>query len=168
MNALGRLQDKHTVIATDKHGKVRHAWQGDQEEPMYRVLCTMYYVLCTMYYVLCTMYYVLCTHLPEARKLSLSWETWWPQTAKQEGDDTCKNSCINGTNVRVIAQILELSLAGVGAVLRLEIDASSMVDARGKHRMDASPSPSSRFGSAEIIYARVWSSALATRVEGSG
>ena len=53
---------------------------------------------------------------------------WWPQTAKQEGSKMSKNSCnvTYGKNV-MSAQMSEVSLLGVGTVLRLERDACSMV-----------------------------------------
>ena len=41
-------------------------------------------------------------------------DRWWPQTAKQDGD-------------RMSAQLLEVSLLGVGTVLRLERDTWLMV-----------------------------------------
>ena len=50
-------------------------------------------------------------------------DRWWPQAAKQEDDNISKSFyVIYGNNV-VSAQMLEVSLSGVGTVLRLERDA---------------------------------------------
>ena len=54
---------------------------------------------------------------------------WWPQTAKQDGDRISKQflcSIDYGRSV-MSAQMLEVSILGVGTVLRLERDALSMV-----------------------------------------
>ena len=59
--------------------------------------------------------------------------SWWPQTAKQEGmQQDEKNVSINMENMdnNVMSaqkKMLEVSLAGVGTVLRRERDARSMV-----------------------------------------
>ena len=57
-------------------------------------------------------------------------DRWWPQTAKLEGDKLSKTFlyATHGKNA-TSTQILEVSLLGaVGAVLRLERDAWSMVE----------------------------------------
>ena len=52
---------------------------------------------------------------------------WWPQTAKQDGERISKHFyVVHGRSV-MSAQTLEVSLLGVGTVLRLERDACSMV-----------------------------------------
>ena len=54
-------------------------------------------------------------------------DRWWPQTTKQEGDKDKHNVSVTyGKNV-MSAHMLEVSLLGVGTVLRLERDAWSMV-----------------------------------------
>ena len=52
---------------------------------------------------------------------------WWPQTAKQEGDRISKQFFMYYGRSVMSAQILEVSLLGVGTVLRLERDAWSMI-----------------------------------------
>ena len=53
---------------------------------------------------------------------------WWLQAAKQEGDKISKTfSCNTWKQRNERAQVLEVSLLGVGEVLRLETDAWSMV-----------------------------------------
>ena len=52
-------------------------------------------------------------------------DRWWPQTAKQEREKSGKN-IIYGNNV-MSAQMLEVSLLGMGTVLRLKRDAWSTV-----------------------------------------
>ena len=52
-----------------------------------------------------------------------------PKKAKQERDNICKNFLCNIWEKNVTsAQILELSLLGIGTVRRLERDAWSMVE----------------------------------------
>ena len=51
----------------------------------------------------------------------------WPQTAKQEGDKMSKKFPCNTWENVMSAQTLEVSLLGVGTVLRLERDAWSIV-----------------------------------------
>ena len=54
---------------------------------------------------------------------------WWPQMAKQEGDKISKKSRCNIWKKNVMsAKMLEVPLLGVGTVLRLEMDAWSMVN----------------------------------------
>ena len=73
---------------------------------------------------------------------------WWPPKAEQEGDEVsktffmciCTSKYIYGKTV-VSAQILEVSLLGVGTVLRLERDAWQMVKRlRQATNKDAPPS----------------------------
>ena len=52
---------------------------------------------------------------------------WWPQTAKQDGDRRSKPFSCNIWKIVMSAQMLKVSLLGVGTVLRLERDAWSMV-----------------------------------------
>ena len=60
----------------------------------------------------------------------LSGDSWWPQITKEEGDKTSKLffpcDAWHGRSV-MSAQMSEVSLVGVGTVLRLERDAWSMV-----------------------------------------
>ena len=51
----------------------------------------------------------------------------WPQTAKQEGDEVSKKFICNISENVMSAQMLEVSLLGVGTVFHLERDAWSMV-----------------------------------------
>ena len=52
-------------------------------------------------------------------------DRWWPQAAKQKGNKISKSFfVIYGDNV-MSAQMLEVSLLGVGMMLRLERDACS-------------------------------------------
>ena len=56
-------------------------------------------------------------------------DRWWPQKAKQKEGEISKNiylACNMWKNV-MSAQVLEVSLLGVGTVLRLERDMWSMV-----------------------------------------
>ena len=55
-------------------------------------------------------------------------DRWWPQKAKQKEGEISKNiylACNMWKNV-MSAQVLEVSLLGVGTVLRLDKDAWSM------------------------------------------
>ena len=55
-------------------------------------------------------------------------DRWWPQKAKQRGDRITKTFSCNIWKKNVMsAQVLKVSLLGVGTVLRLERDAWSMV-----------------------------------------
>ena len=58
------------------------------------------------------------------KTIAILGEIWWPQTAKEEGDEQ-KKTALHGRNA-LSAQALEASLLGVGMVLRLERDAWSM------------------------------------------
>ena len=61
------------------------------------------------------------------KTIAIVGDRWWPQTAKQEGDRTGKQLyVIHGRSV-MSTQMLEVSLLGVGTVLRFERDAWSMV-----------------------------------------
>ena len=66
------------------------------------------------------------------KTIAVQGDGWWPQKAKQEGDKISKNTLcyilriIYGKNA-MSAQMLEVSVLGVGTVLRLERDAWSMV-----------------------------------------
>ena len=51
---------------------------------------------------------------------------WWAQTAKQEGDKISKKILCNTLKNVVSTQMLEVSLLGVGTVLRLERHAWSI------------------------------------------
>ena len=56
-------------------------------------------------------------------------DRWWAQTAKPEGDKTSQKLLRNKCKKNVIsAQMLEVSLLGVGTVLRLEREPWSMVE----------------------------------------
>ena len=61
--------------------------------------------------------------------LAILGDRWWPQTAEHEGDKVSKrNPCkVWEKNPVMIAQTSDVSLLGVGTVLRLEKDARSMV-----------------------------------------
>ena len=54
-------------------------------------------------------------------------DRWWPQTAKQKGDKISKEFPCNIWKNVMSAQMLEVSLLGVGTMLRLERDAWSML-----------------------------------------
>ena len=61
------------------------------------------------------------------KPIAILGDRWRPQAAKQEGDKIRKAFlCVYGNNV-MGAQLLEVSLSGVGASPRLERDAWSMV-----------------------------------------
>ena len=62
------------------------------------------------------------------KAIAILGDRWWPQTAKQGGDRISKHFLCSIYGKRVMsAQMLEVSLLGVGTVLRLERDAWSMV-----------------------------------------
>ena len=54
-------------------------------------------------------------------------DRWWPQKEEQERDKASKTFIKNAEENILSAQMLEVSLLGVGTVLRLERDAWSMV-----------------------------------------
>ena len=62
------------------------------------------------------------------KTIAILGDRWWPQTAKQQGDNISKKFLrkIYGKNV-MSARMLEVSLLGVGTVLRLERDAWPIV-----------------------------------------
>ena len=62
---------------------------------------------------------------PESREktIAILGDMWWPQTAKQEGDRISKQFVCNIWKSVICAEMLEVSLFGVGTVLRLERDA---------------------------------------------
>ena len=60
------------------------------------------------------------------KTIAILGDRWWPQAVKQEGDKISKKIHVTyGKNV-MSAQMLEVSLLGVGTMLRLERDAWSM------------------------------------------
>ena len=61
------------------------------------------------------------------KTIAILGDRWCPQAAKQEGDNIRKTFLCNIWNNVMNAQLLEVSLLGVGTVLRLERDAWSMV-----------------------------------------
>ena len=63
------------------------------------------------------------------KTIAILGDRWWPQTAKQDGDRMSKQFLCTVMYERSVmsAQMLEVSLLGVGTVLRLEKDAWSMV-----------------------------------------
>ena len=54
-------------------------------------------------------------------------DRWWPQAAQEEGDKVSNTFCITRRRNTLSARTLEVSLLGVGTVLRLERDVWSMV-----------------------------------------
>ena len=63
------------------------------------------------------------------KTMAILGDRWWPQTAKQDGDMISKQFLCSVWKVIIMsAQMLEVSLLGVGTVLRLERDAWSMVN----------------------------------------
>ena len=54
-------------------------------------------------------------------------DRWWPQTAEQDGHRISEQFYVIYGEKVMSAQTLEVSLLGVGTVLRLERDAWSMV-----------------------------------------
>ena len=63
------------------------------------------------------------------KTIAILGDRWWPQTVKARGDKICKkkSDVTCGRNVLSV-QGLEVSLSGVGTVLRLERDGQSMVE----------------------------------------
>ena len=62
------------------------------------------------------------------KTIAVPGDRWWPQTAKQKGDKISKiGSVYYVENTVLSAQMLEVSLLGVGTVLHLERNAWSMV-----------------------------------------
>ena len=66
---------------------------------------------------------------------------WWPQTAKQDGDRISKPFYVIYGKSAISAQTLEVSLLGVGTVLRLERDAWSMVKRLKQATNQYAPTP---------------------------
>ena len=62
----------------------------------------------------------------EKKTIAILGDRWCPQTAKQEGDKKSKTFLRNIWKNTMSAQMLEVSLLGVGTVLRLERDAWPM------------------------------------------
>ena len=67
------------------------------------------------------------------KTIAILGDRWWPQTAKQEeGDKIIKKFLMKHTEkqnkTNMSAQMLEVSLSGVGTVLRLGRDAWSMIE----------------------------------------
>ena len=61
------------------------------------------------------------------KTIAMLGDRWWPQAAKQEGGNLAKRFyVIYGSNA-MSAQMLEVSLLGVGTMLRFERDAWPMV-----------------------------------------
>ena len=60
------------------------------------------------------------------KTIAIQGDRWWPQTAKQDGDKISKQFYVIYGKSVMSAQTLEVSLLGVGTVLRLEVDAWSM------------------------------------------
>ena len=62
------------------------------------------------------------------KTIAILGDRWWPQTAKQDGDRISSQflCSLYGRSV-MSAQMLEVSLSGVGTVLRLERDAWSKI-----------------------------------------
>ena len=61
------------------------------------------------------------------KTIAILGDRWWPQTAKQDGDRIGNSFYVVYGRSVTSAQMLEVSLLGVGTVLRLEMDAWSMV-----------------------------------------
>ena len=61
------------------------------------------------------------------KTIAILGDRWWPQTAKQDGDRISKRFLCSMWNKRNERSMLEVSLLGVGTVLRLERDAWSIV-----------------------------------------
>ena len=60
------------------------------------------------------------------KTIAMLGDRWWPQAAKPEGDKNRKKNAMYGNKV-MSAQLLEMSLLGIGTVLRPEMDVWSMV-----------------------------------------
>ena len=54
------------------------------------------------------------------KTIAILGDRWWPQTAKQQGDKTSKTFLCNMEKYVMSVQMLDVSLLGVGTVLRLE------------------------------------------------
>ena len=63
------------------------------------------------------------------KTIAILGDRWWPQTAKLEGDQISKKFLLCNTWEKLMnaQKMLDVSLLGVGTVLRLERDAWSMV-----------------------------------------
>ena len=68
-------------------------------------------------------------------------DKWWPQAAKQDGDRISKQFLCRIWKKRNERQMLDVSLLGVGTVLRLERDAWSMVIRLRPATNDYAPPP---------------------------
>ena len=74
------------------------------------------------------------------KTIAILGDRWWPQTAKRDGDTTSKQFLRNIWKI-MSAQMLDVSLLGVGTVLRLERDAWSMVKWLRPATNEYAPSP---------------------------
>ena len=61
------------------------------------------------------------------KTIAILGDRWWPHTAKQDGDRISKQFLCNIQKKRNERPNVEVSLSGVGTILRLERDAWSMV-----------------------------------------
>ena len=61
------------------------------------------------------------------RTIAIQGDRWWPQVAKQKGDRIIKQFYVICGRSVLSAQMLEVSLPGVGTVLRLQRGAWPMV-----------------------------------------
>ena len=61
------------------------------------------------------------------KTIAILGDRWWPQQAQQEEDKANQTFYVIYGNNAMSAQMLEVSLLGVGTVLRLERNAWSMV-----------------------------------------
>ena len=61
------------------------------------------------------------------KTIAILGDGWWPKAAKLAGDNTSKKNYVIYGNDVMSAQMSEVSLVGVGTVLRLESDTWSMV-----------------------------------------
>ena len=73
------------------------------------------------------------------RTIAILGDSWWPQKEKQEGDTRRKMYMEHMEETKLSAQKLKVIILGVGAVLHLEREASSMVNDQGKHYMSTPP-----------------------------
>ena len=81
------------------------------------------------------------------KTIAILGDRWWAQKAKQEGDQVSKQFVCDVPGMeksKMIAQRLEVSLLGVGTVLRLERDAWSMVKLLRQATNEYTPPPSPR------------------------
>ena len=61
------------------------------------------------------------------KTIAILGDGWWPHKAKQQGDEIGETLYVIYGKNAMSAQMLEVTLLGVGTVLRLERDAWSMV-----------------------------------------